>query len=282
MPAEGELGKAYNNYYTHRDAAAPPATPLRLIYRQMKAGYLAGKYGYAANNVSVLFRFLGLIFYLAPGRRASLDASVFHLSVQRGARLLEVGCGNGSAMRRMADLGWDVEGVDFDEKSVRNARSKGLAQEFESGIFDAVVMSHLIEHVPSPLRVLQESYRILKPGGVLVVLTPNTASLGHLMYGRSWRGLEPPRHLHLFNVKSLRNIALEAKFYDVTCRSSVRARKIFLQSRMCARDGAIDLERQISVPLRLWAVMMEVVEGFVNVFVRNVGEELKLTAKRHA
>ena len=75
--------------------------------------------------------------------------------------------------------------MDFDEKSVRNARSKGLnvhygdllAQKFESGIFDAVVMSHLIEHVPSPLSVLQESYRVLKPGGVLVVLTPNTASL---------------------------------------------------------------------------------------------------------
>ena len=82
MPAENELGKAYSNYYTHEDADVPSATPLRRVYRRMKAGYIAGKFGYARNDVSRLFMLLGLFFYLAPGRRASLDASVFHLPAQ--------------------------------------------------------------------------------------------------------------------------------------------------------------------------------------------------------
>lgn len=192
-------------------------------------------------------------------------------------------------MRTMEDFGWDVVGVDFDEKGVLNARSKGLnvhhgdlvAQEFEGGIFDAVVMSHVIEHVPDPLRILKECFRILKPGGVLVVLTPNTLSLGHKLYGRNWRGLEPPRHLHLFNTNALQNLALDAGFDDVSCRSSARARKIFLQSRMCARGGAVDSRRRVSISLRIWAVMMEFLEGVANVFLKNVGEELTLTAKKH-
>lgn len=289
MPIEEDIGKAYHNYYTHQDPSVPATTLLRRVYRRIKAGYLAGKYGYEAGNTSPLFRLLGFLFYLHPGRRASLDASVFYLPTQPGARLLEVGCGSGATLKGMVDLGWHAEGVDFDAKSVRNARSKGLtvhhgdliAQKYEDSTFDAIVMSHVIEHVPDPLQVLQESYRILKPGGVLVVLTPNTGSFGHWIYRDNWRGLEPPRHLHLFNARSLSNLSLVAKFDDVSCHSSVRAWKIFLQSRICARDSKVDLHKGFSVKIRVWAELMEVVESIIKVFFRNAGEELKLTGKKN-
>lgn len=290
MPIEEDLGRAYDTYYTHQDPSVPATSLLRRVYRRMKAGYLAGKYGYSAGNTSPLFRLSGLLFYLHPGRRASLDASVFYLPANPGARLLEVGCGSGATLKGMADLGWRAEGVDFDASTVRNARSKGLTvrhgdligQNYEGGTFDAIVMSHVIEHVPDPLQLLQESYRILKPGGALVVLTPNTGSFGHWMYGENWRGLEPPRHLHLFNAMSLSHLGLAAKFDDVSCHSSVRAWKIFLQSRICARDGKVDLEKGISLTMHVWAEMMEVVESIIKVFFRNAGEELKLTGKKNA
>jgi 2-polyprenyl-3-methyl-5-hydroxy-6-metoxy-1,4-benzoquinol methylase len=290
MPVEEDLSKAYSTYYTHQDPGIPAPTPLRRAYRRMKAGYLAGKYGYELHTISPLFKFLGVLFYLSPGRRAKLDASVFYLPALSEGRLLEVGCGRGATLKEMADLGWRVEGVDFDANSVRNARSKGLTvhhgdligQKYEDNIFDAIVMSHVIEHVPNPLEVLQESFRVLKPGGTLVVLTPNTSSLGHWMYGSNWRGLEPPRHLHLFNSMSLTQLASLANFDDVSCRSSVRAKKIFLQSRICAREGNIDLEKGVSITLRVWAEMMELLESIIKVFFSNVGEELKLIGKKNA
>ena len=96
MPIEEDLGKAYHRYYTHQDPSVPATTLLRRVYRRIKAGYLAGKYGYEASNTSPLFRLLGTGFYLHPGRRAQLDASVFYLPAQPGARLLEVGCGTGT------------------------------------------------------------------------------------------------------------------------------------------------------------------------------------------
>lgn len=290
MPIEEDLGKAYRTYYTHQDPSAPATTLLRRVYRQVKAGYLAGKYGYETGKTSPLSRLLGLMFYLHPGRRARLDASVFYLPAQPGARLLEVGCGTGATLKGMVDLGWHAEGVDFDANCVLNARSKGLkvhhgdlmAQKYRGSTFDAIVMSHVLEHVPNPLQVLQESYRILKPGGVLVVLTPNTASFGHWVYGDNWRGLEPPRHLHLFNAKSLTNLALVAKYDDVSCHSSVRAWKIFLQSRICAQDGNVDLQKGFAVTMRVWAEMMEIVEAFIKVFLKDAGEELKLIGTKNA
>lgn len=289
MPIEEDIGKAYRIYYTHQDNSLPPSTLLRRAYRRVKAGYLAGKYGYQIENTSKLIQLLGWILYLHPGRRASLDASVFYLTAQHGGRLLEVGCGSGVTLKGMQVLGWDVEGVDFDINSVRNARSKGLTvrhgdlvgQQYQNNTFDVIVMSHVIEHVPDPLRLLHECYRILKQGGQLVVLTPNVNSIGHRIYGANWRGLEPPRHLHLFNVSSLTNLALRSKFNDVSCQTSVRSWKIFIESHICSREGKVDISKNYSVIMKIWAEVMELLVGGIKVFFLNVGEELKLVGKKN-
>ncbi len=289
MPIEEDIGKAYRIYYTHKDNSLPPTTLLRLAYRRVKAGYLAGKYGYQLGNTSQLVRLLGKMLYLHPGRRASLDASVFYLAAQPGGQLLEVGCGNGATLLGMQELGWNVEGVDFDINSVRNARSKGLTvhhgdlmgQQYQDNTFDAIVMSHVIEHVPDPLRLFQECYRIIKRGGQLVVLTPNVKSFGHWIYGADWRGLEPPRHLHIFNSSSLSRLALQAKFDDVSCQSSVRSWKIFLESHICSRDGKVHDLKHYSVMMRIWAETMELLEGCIKVFFISAGEELKLVGKKN-
>lgn len=77
------------------------------------------------------------------------------------------------------------------------------------------MMSHVIEHVPSPVELLAECRRILKKGGVLVALTPNADSATHKHYGQNWRGLETPRHLQIFTRNSLANIAGSAGFAHV-------------------------------------------------------------------
>src|SRR5690606_6983610 len=82
--------------------------------------------------------------------------------------------------------------------------------QFPAAQFDAVTMSHVVEHLPEPIEVLQEVRRILKPDGQLIMTTPNTSSIGHRKFGPHWFGIDAPRHLFLFNKQSLSQVALRA------------------------------------------------------------------------
>jgi hypothetical protein len=57
---------------------------------------------------------------------------------------------------------------------------------------------------------MRKCRELLKPGGRLVVTTPNARGLGHARFGASWRGLEPPRHLQIFSPPTLAECARRA------------------------------------------------------------------------
>jgi SAM-dependent methyltransferase len=95
-------------------------------------------------------------------------------------RLLDIGAGQGVLLEEALRLGFDAEGVDHCESNVEAAAAKGLkvryaeAEELaERDAFDVVTMMDIIEHVLDPLQLLRAAHRALKPGGVLVVYTPN-------------------------------------------------------------------------------------------------------------
>ncbi len=96
-------------------------------------------------------------------------------------RILDVGCSDGGFIRELAKLGWDVFGVDIsraiprDLKVVVNNLDNGLP--FKDGSFDYVYTSEVIEHVLDTSLFLREINRVMKQGGVLVLTTPNMASL---------------------------------------------------------------------------------------------------------
>jgi SAM-dependent methyltransferase len=221
MPVEDELPKLYSGYYTHQTIVSPTSgKSLQILLDRVRAAYLHSRYGYIPLSSSWVDKLLGLAVHLHPAWKDSLQSSVFYLHAKQDGRLLEIGCGSGVSLQLMQQKGWRVTGLDFDKDAVNNARSKGLdvrhgqlsAQSFVDESFDAVVMSHVIEHVPSPVELLAESRRILKNGGVLIALTPSANSPAHRHYGRNWRGLEPPRHLHIFTPRSLSIIAGRAGY----------------------------------------------------------------------
>lgn len=232
MPLSEDIGKAYETYYTHasQDGASQPGGVLKQLYQKIKRGYLAGEYGYQTSPKSTLFEVLGKLLYLFPVRRSDVDDDIRCLHAVPHGLLLDIGCGSGDWLVSMRELGWEVEGVDFDENAVKAAMLKGLrvhcgtldAQDYPDECIDAITLNHVIEHVPDPVATLIECRRILKKDGRLILYTPNSASLGHRLFGEHWRGLEPPRHLHLFSPSSIRALLLLAGFPE-PCVSTVNS-----------------------------------------------------------
>jgi SAM-dependent methyltransferase len=225
MPLKDEIGKAYARYYTHAPSSANGKRSLPGRFRDLAdRGYWASQYHYEIGPRPFIARLLGGLLRLSPVYRREADARVRCLPALKGGRLLDVGCGAGDWLLAMQQRGWQVEGVDFDENAVRVAARRGLQvfsaaleqRRFPESTFDAVTLSHVIEHVPDPVQTLTECARILKPGGKLVLFTPNNTSLTHLLFKENWRGLEPPRHLHVFSMPSMRRALTLAGFPRAT------------------------------------------------------------------
>lgn len=229
-PMEADLPLTYERYYTHPGDDDGEVRPPSRLYGRLREAYLASHYGYAVPQGA---HRLGQLIRLHPGWRAEADFSVYRQGADRtGMHLLDVGCGDGSALLRLRALGWSrLEGVDLDPAAVELARQHGLAvrtgtleaQTYPEGSFDVLTMSHVLEHVPDPVGFLRECHRILRPGGELVVYTPNFESLTRRLTGARWRGLEPPRHLQLFNRRNLQAaLQKSGRWGIVSLRTSVR------------------------------------------------------------
>lgn len=221
-PTEETIGLAYGSYYTHESELVDSLGVRRRFRRTIANGYREIKFG--TNDLPSCP--IGSIFVgLSPTYSSSLDAGMRHIPKLgvSGGRLMDFGCGNGDFLLRAKGAGWDVLGVDLDPKAVEFARSRGLdvrlgGMEALSDVeqFDGVTLSHVIEHVYDPIGLLEKCYSLLKPGGWIWIDTPNIDSLGHQKYGENWRGLEPPRHLVVFNSSSLQWGVEKAGFVDVT------------------------------------------------------------------
>lgn len=287
MPIEEDISKAYRNYYTHRDDTQTHTSQLMKIYRRAQKTYASLRYGYNRGNISWTDRVLAGLISAHPGRRADAAFKVFYLPRKLDGKLLEIGCGNGTMLSSMQEFGWTAQGVDFDPNAVQVARDRGLNvqlgtlkdQGYQNESFDALVMVHVIEHLSDPRDLLRECYRILKVGGHLIVVTPNASSWGHKLYGQNWRGLEPPRHLRIFTISSIKEMAVQAGFSECECRTTVRgARGMFLGSMSLERIKGSDSSVTFTMIDKIKVEMMEMAEGIGLMKDVELGEELTLSS----
>lgn len=208
-PREGSLWKAYRSYYTH---AAPAEiqghrTGARRGADWIKAAYLADRYGLGRHSAPRLGRLLSLL----PLQRRRLDVAVRALRRRDGARVLDLGCGNGAFLRFARGHGFEACGVETDPVARETARSSGFRvyDSLDAAIrahpegFGFVTASHVIEHVYDPVGTVEACSRALQPGGVFWAVTPNAGGLGHRVHTSCWWNLHPPNHLVVFGLRSL-------------------------------------------------------------------------------
>jgi 2-polyprenyl-3-methyl-5-hydroxy-6-metoxy-1,4-benzoquinol methylase len=223
-PTRDSIGLAYRSYFTHFfDARLPMAELgwLARIRRALANGYRNHRFGTTQKPAS---RLGILAAKLLPSQRAIIETEGRQLPVPgKGARLLDLGSGNGAFLQFAQCAGWEVLGVEMDPKAVEVSRARGLrvqhgtveALDGQDGQFDGITLSHVIEHVHDPLELLRACHRLLKPGGWMWLETPNLESEGHRRYGANWRGLEIPRHLVLFTMGSLQHALKRTGFSKI-------------------------------------------------------------------
>jgi len=291
VPLEDDLHQIYRTYYTHT-AADPTARPQRRIRGAVRSGYLQGALGYRRGVGATWHRYLRFLAHLYPSGAGSIQSETMFLPAPPfPARLLDVGCGNGDLLVQMRSLGWSVEGVEVDPAAARTARARGLEvrqgellqQRYPSDFFDAVTMSHLIEHVYDPVSLLQEARRVLKPTGTLIVLTPNSQSMGARLYGQDWRGWEPPRHLHIFNLHNMRAMLERAGLTPIRVAGIARwagdilaASAQLSQQRILGANATADTRQN-----RLTRVSLQIAERFLTAVSGRAGEEILAVASKN-
>jgi len=285
-PTVEDISKAYEDYYTHTSVTQNSFAKRQ--YNLFKQGYLSFHFGYPATSRGVLDGIVGRILALLPHRKAAFNASVMWLEAQPGGRLLEIGCGNGERMTLFNQLGWNVQGIEPDASAAEIAHKEGLnvsvgmleKTDLASTSFDAIIMSHVIEHLPNPQWVVKECLRLLRPGGKLVMLTPNTDSLGHHWYGRNWLHLDSPRHLYLFNRTSIQKMFDKVDYSHVSCQAVLRdANWTLAASRSLQRTGGYTFG---SLPLieKIYGLLQLYVEWLEMKASPSSGEELLLIAQK--
>jgi 2-polyprenyl-3-methyl-5-hydroxy-6-metoxy-1,4-benzoquinol methylase len=223
-PLSEQMWKAYATYHTHTQKSS-------------------GRFGKTMLSLAHRFIKLGLLpLWLSNGLKREADYLRFMtLANQPAGKLLDVGCGGGRFLSRMKKCGWRVEGTDFDEQAVNKVTARYgikthvgdlLQCKLVKNSYDAITMSQTIEHLYNPKETLDECLRLLKPGGLLVMTTPNTNSMGAATYGASWRGWEAPRHLHLFSVDSLQRLTKKSGFdLNEACTYSAGSAVVYRVSR---------------------------------------------------
>lgn len=132
--------------------------------------------------------------------------------------ILDVGCSNGEFLYLARMNGYDVQGVELNSDTAAIAHRNGIPvhvgsleqAKFPASSFDVVHMADIIEHARNPRHLLTEVSRVLKPGGLVVLNTPNHEAFFpratlflYQKLGIPWSHPTPPYHLHQFCTKSL-------------------------------------------------------------------------------
>lgn len=139
---------------------------------------------------------------------------------RRTGRILDIGCGVGFFLEEASAAGWEVFGTEFSDGLVRICRDKHIRMHqgpldetcFAGLAFDVVVWIEVIEHINDPNRDLAQIFRLLRPGGLLFITTPNFNSVERRLLGERFNVIDWPEHLTYYTPATLRRVLMASGF----------------------------------------------------------------------
>ena len=167
--------------------------------------------------------------------RLSLIESLY----PRKGNLLDVGCGAGFFLNVAKERGWSCHGMEIlpeyikyaqESFGLKNIRLESLDEfiTFNTNSFDVITLWDLIEHLRNPLNSLKKIYHILKPGGLLVIWTPNVKNA--IFLKEKWTGYKILQHFYFFSGDSLKSMLGKAGFKIISLKTN-KARKGLLERK---------------------------------------------------
>ncbi len=142
--------------------------------------------------------------------------------------ILDVGCSHGAFMLEANSRGWTTVGVEpfqaaaeFCKNSLGlNVHNKDIMDaELPENHYDVISMWEVIEHVFDPVSVMKKIWKLAKPGGILIMSSPNAESPASLITRGQWVGLKFPTHLQFFGYGTLPRLLLESGWKSIEVKS---------------------------------------------------------------
>jgi len=138
--------------------------------------------------------------------------------------VLDIGCFTADFIEILSQYGCDVYGLELQKEAVEIANQRLPGRVFAADIynnvfpektFDIISMTGLIEHVLEPVKLLERCFEKLKPGGIMIIQTPDSDSLLASVMGKYWPPVAPIEHIYLFSNRGLKMILKACGFVPI-------------------------------------------------------------------
>lgn len=191
---------------------------------EVNSSYYSKYYPFKYYGIKFNNKFVGMLLNLVINASVKIKEGVilkyFNNVGGEKLKILDIGCGNGEFLSKISNTKFEKFGIEINAEGYELCKEKHMTVfnkelkdvQFQDEFFDIVTLWHVIEHLENPIETVKLIKKILKKDGILVLATPNTDSFG-FKYGKNfWFHLDSPRHLMLFNNKSLNYFFKSAGF----------------------------------------------------------------------
>jgi len=289
---DADLGLCYpSDYFTHSAAPLGAAADPDTFAGRLRAEVRRCADGVPTEERSpLLLRSVGRVASLVPSmrRRARFGLPDEARLSRPGGRCLELGPGSGDDLVQLTRLGWDASGLEFDASAAASAvKASGrpvhvgtLEQTpWPDSTFDLVYSSHVFEHLPRPREASRAMFRLLAPGGRLVMIYPNPRSLTARLWPRHAVIWDPPRHLVLPPTNAIAGVLAEAGFINLRVTTLARAATVYAATAREYRKGQRGWSAWTTRP-GVASRLVKAVEVGAGAFGVGLGEEILVSAER--
>jgi 2-polyprenyl-3-methyl-5-hydroxy-6-metoxy-1,4-benzoquinol methylase len=174
-----------------------------------------------------------------------MDGDISFHAMRGHGRLLDVGCNEGRGLQIYQRNGFEVKGLELNERAARAARQKGFCVYTESleefrpqQPYDIVVLSNVLEHSLDPQAMLKNAARILGPGGKIWISCPNAKSWLRSAFGKYWINWHVPFHISFFSRNCLSGLLNKTGFDNIVINQITPA--LWVSSSLIARASVVE------------------------------------------